>query len=316
MKFELNKEVANFIDVEHINGTFSLTEPIEHFIKTNTATYFVRKHDQSLREITVPSLKLKIIQKWILDNILSKINVSRNAHGFVKGKSIMTNVQAHIHDEESWLLRVDIKNFFPSICIESIVEIFERLEYSKEVSKTLAGLCSKDGKLCQGFPTSPSLANIYMIQFDIELDNFITTLDTKYDLVYTRYADDIIVSGLKKEGYTHIIRRIKNQIDTLISSVDLEINERKTSVQKKERKKLTGLYIVNDKIVLPKRFLKVLESEIYYCQKYGILGHLRYHNKLDIANFKGYMYGKVAFIRMIDSNLSEEYRKKLDKLDW
>ena len=316
MEFRLNHEFASFIDVEHILGTFAINEPIEQFIKLNTSTYLVRKHDQRIREITVPSLKLKNIQKWILGNILEKADVSDSAHGFVKGKSIKTNVQSHIHKLDSWLLRIDIKSFFPSICGDSVIRVFKKLGYSDDISKTLSMLCTKNGTLCQGFPTSPALANIFMFEFDNKLNDFINELASSYDLVYTRYADDIIVSGLKIKGYTKIVNILKDKIKTLLTDINLEINERKTSVQKKKRKKITGLYIEHDKIILPKSYLKTLESEIYYCRKFGILGHLRYHNMLEIANFKGYMYGKVAFIKMIDPLLAEGLKKKLDSLEW
>ena len=237
-------------------GTFVINESIEQFIETNTATYFVRKHDQRYREITVPTLKLKNIQKWINNNILATVKVSESAHGFVKERSILTNAKAHIHTRDSWLLRIDIQNFFPSICIEDVVEIFEKLGYSADVSRILSMLCTK------------------------------------------------------------IVRELKNEINNLLIDINLEINKRKTRVQKKDRKKVTGLYIEHNQIVLPNSFLKKLESDIYYCKKYGILGHLRYHNMLEIANFKGYLYGKVAFIKMINPELSECFKQELDNLDW
>lgn len=316
MNFRINQELASFIDVNHILGTFVINNPIEEFIELNTTKYQVRKHDQRVREIIVPNLKLKNIQKWIMKNILIKIEVSDCAHGFVKGRSIKTNVQSHIRNQDSWVLRIDIKDFFPSISVENVNNIFKQLGYLDDVSKTLSLLCTKDGKLCQGFPSSPSLANIFMFEFDNKLNDFINELNSLYDLVYTRYADDIIVSGLKIEGYTKIIRILKDKIKKLLTDINLEINERKTSVQKKGRKKITGLYIEHNKIVLPKSYLKTLESEIYYCQKFGVLEHLSYHNMLDIANFKGYMYGKVGFIKMINPSLAEIFSKKLNSLDW
>lgn len=315
-KLELKEKPAYFIDEKHVLGTFVINESIEQFIETNTATYFVRKHDQRYREITVPTLKLKNIQKWINNNILATVKVSESAHGFVKERSILTNAKAHIHTQDSWLLRIDIQNFFPSICIEDVVEIFEKLGYSADVSRILSMLCTKDGRLSQGFPTSPMIANIFMLYFDNRLNIFIKELGSSYDLVYTRYADDIIVSGLKKEGYTKIVRELKNEINNLLIDINLEINKRKTRVQKKDRKKVTGLYIEHNQIVLPNSFLKKLGSDIYYCKKYGVLGHLRYHNILEIANFKGYLYGKVAFIKMINPELSECFKQELDNLDW
>lgn len=238
MEFKLNQNIATFIDVSHVLGTFEIDEPIEKFIEKNTTTYLVRKHDQSWREIIVPSLKLKTIQKWLVKNILGNVSISESAHGFVKGKSIMTNVQSHIHSADNWLMRIDIKNFFPSISSESVLLIFEKLGYPRDVSRILSNLCTKDGKLCQGFSTSPVLANIYMIEFDSKLNSVIEKQNYEYNLVYTRYADDIIVSGLKISGYMKIVRDIRDDVEKILAESNLRINKRKTSIQKKERKKL------------------------------------------------------------------------------
>ena len=72
LKLKPKENIAIFLDEEHIIGTFGIELPIEKFIEQNTTVYNVRKHDQTKREITAPTYHLKIIQKWILDNILSK----------------------------------------------------------------------------------------------------------------------------------------------------------------------------------------------------------------------------------------------------
>lgn len=55
--------------------------------------YLVQKGKE--REITAPSRELKRRQRWILDNILTKLKISDYAHGFVKNRSIRTNAELH-----------------------------------------------------------------------------------------------------------------------------------------------------------------------------------------------------------------------------
>lgn len=316
LKLKPEEKIAIFLDEEHIIGTFGIELPIEKFVEQNTTVYNVRKHDQTKREITAPTYHLKIIQKWILDNILSKVDISDSVHSFVKNRSILTNVKAHIHSSDSWVLRIDVKNFFNSIKIDEIKSIFIDLGYEIEVADLLSQLCTKDSYLCQGFPTSPTLANIYMTDFDENLYKFLGEINDDFQIVYTRYADDIIISGLKLEGYRKSIKSIKEYVINLLSEKELNINSRKTKVQTKSRKRITGLYIEGNQVKISNQYIKKIKSEIYYCRKYGVSSHLRYQNKADIANFKGYMYGKVGFLKMINFDLGTTLQNELNNLEW
>ena len=103
-------------------------------------------------------MELKYIQRWILDNILSKIKVSEFATGFCANCSIVDNAKYHINKE--CVINIDIKDFFPSISFERIFRVFAYYGYTKEVSFFLAKLCTYEDELPQGSPASPMLSNI------------------------------------------------------------------------------------------------------------------------------------------------------------
>lgn len=304
-----------FLDIDHIYGTFKIDDSISDFVTANTRLYRIHKHNGKHREIVVPNLKLKNIQRWILKNMLQHHEVANCAHGFVKNKSILTNACSHIHTEEYWLLRIDIQDFFPSIKFEEIKAIFER-ENPEEVSTILAKLCTKDDRLAQGFSTSPILSNIYMFNFDNTFSETLRSIDTNYNIVYTRYVDDIFISGLKKDDYMMVINRIEQEVTRLLNSLGFSINDSKTKIQLDRRKKITGLYIDNQNVSVSKNYIKKIESDIYYCKKYGVIEHLLFHNKLSVANFKGYMYGRVAFLKMANMVEGTRLMNELEEIDW
>lgn len=309
-------EKANFLDIDHLLGTFKIEGSISEFVKNNTQSYYLKKRNNSNRRITVPNLKLKKIQQWIVKNIMNHVLLSESAHGFVQNKSIFSNASAHIHTNENWLLRVDIKNFFPSIKQENVRMIFEELGYESQICIALAQLCTMDDELSQGFPTSPVLSNIYLKEFDNMINQFLTTFYPHFDIVYTRYADDIFISGLKIDNYERVIKDIKRKIKYFLNSQNLLINNKKTRVQLNERKFITGLYIEGSHISISKRYIREIESDIYYCKKYGVISHLSYHNKLSIANFRGYMYGRVSFIKMVSHEIYNRLLSELNEIDW
>ncbi|WP_218938263.1 reverse transcriptase family protein [Bacillus toyonensis] len=288
-------------------------EDLQKFIKENSNKYFIKKRNGSLREVWQPSYKVKEIQKWIYKNILNDIQVSECVHGFVKNRSILTNAQNHIHEDKFWVFSMDIKNFFPSIRIERIEQIFLKLGYSLEVSKALSLLCTVDGKLVQGFPTSPSLSNIIMREIDEEFK----TIADRYNLKYSRYADDITFSGDQKKGYLILVKRLEKMICFILKNADFEINNSKTRLMKNKHAKIvTGLIVDSDGVRIPKKYIRKLKKEIYYCKKFGVNEHLKYIGLITIANYKGYLFGLARYIYMVEKELGIMFIKQLNDLEW
>lgn len=301
-------------DKNHLLLIFNLTEDdIQQFIKDNTNRYCISKRNGSLREVWQPSHKVKEIQKWILKNILNKIQVSDCAHGFVKNKSILTNAQTHIHKKKSWIYSVDIENFFPSIKINEIEQIFSELGYSASVSNTLSLLCTVDGKLVQGFPTSPTLSNVIFRQIDVEFEN----VAERYNLKYSRYADDISFSSTYKKGYLTLVKKLEKIIYFILIKHNFKVNDNKTRLMKNNHTKVvTGLIVSSDGVKIPKKYIRKLSKEIYYCKRFGVNGHLKYHDLMTIANYKGYLMGLARYIYMVEKELGIKFIEQLNELNW
>src|SRR5690606_29330555 len=124
--------------------------------------------------------------KFNLDNIYHPLDC---VHGFVKNRNTYSNAKCHLG--KKYLLKLDIKDFFESISIDSVRNIFIFLGFQESIANYLSKITTLDDKLVQGYSTSPILANIACVKMDNELID----ICKKYNATYTRYADDISISS-------------------------------------------------------------------------------------------------------------------------
>jgi hypothetical protein len=108
---------------------------------THYVRFQVPKKSGGVRELSAPHHDLAACQQWILTNILEKIPVREVAHGFVPGRSTMTNAVPHVGRQV--VLNADLKDFFPSITFPRVKGIFQALGYSPAAATILALLCTE-----------------------------------------------------------------------------------------------------------------------------------------------------------------------------
>lgn len=151
--------------------------------------YFLRKRNGHRRLIAQPAPQLKALQAWILRRILDKLIASPHATAYVVGRSLVHNTQPH--EANRYFVCIDLEDFFPSITVRSLNELFERIGYSTEAAALLASICAFRGRLPQGAVTSPALSNLT----SLELDRKLSEIAASRKIVYTRYADDLTFSA-------------------------------------------------------------------------------------------------------------------------
>lgn len=247
-------------------------------------TFTIPKRTGGTRTINSPYPSLIHCQKWIYKNILLKFPVSSCAHGFVPTKSIFSNAELHLGKKA--FLKMDLKDFFPSISINWVMQFFLGCGYPYNVAFYLSALCTYEGKLSQGAVTSPYLSNILLRSLDGRLDK----LSKCYNLEYTRYADDIAFSG------NYIPHKFIQLVEDIVIDSGLTVNPNKTVMQSenKGRRILTGLSIRGEKLKVPRDFKRNLRQEIFYIRKFGLLSHLS-RNKIRNPNYIESLIGKANF---------------------
>ncbi|CFR16502.1 MULTISPECIES: retron St85 family RNA-directed DNA polymerase [Yersinia] len=244
------------------------------------------------RIISQPSRKLKAIQGWVLRHILDHLSSSEFSKGFEKGQSILDNAVPHIG--ANFLLNIDLKDFFPSISASKVYRIFRSLGYNKEISSVLTNLCTYKGKLPQGSPTSPKLANLICSRLDARIQGYAG----RRGIIYTRYADDLTLSAqaLKK------IEKAKFFIKTIIPTEDLKVNNSKTLLcGPRRQKKVTGLIISHDKAGIGREKLREIRSKIHkiFTEESLEYNHVR---------------GLLAYVSSVDKKSHRKLVMYIDKL--
>jgi RNA-directed DNA polymerase len=290
----LEKKVPIIFDFNHLALLFGrqphylasvVNSPNNHY-----RHFKIKKRIGGFREISTPFPALLDMQYWIFDNILKKIPIHYCAHGFAYKKSILTNARIHAGQKE--LLKLDLKDFFPSIKINRIISVFKSLGYPNNISFYLAAICSYNECLPQGAPTSPMLSNIIVKS----IDNRLIKLSNKFNLKYTRYADDLTFSG------DLIPAKFIEYITAVIEDEGFYVNVSKTRLYKNKSKRIvTGISVIESQLKLPRDYKRNLHQELNFIFKFGIESHLK-KKKIRKFNYLSSIIGKVNFWLMVEPN--------------
>lgn len=284
-KILLNKAVIIF-ELNHLSKLLGIEKDylVKIIFDSNLfyRIFYIPKRNGGTREINSPSSILLYIQRWIYINILKNIDLHENCVGFRTGYSIRNNAEKHLN--KNYILKLDIKDFFPSINIERVIAVFRNIGYSPKISYILAALCTLDNRLPQGSPTSPYLSNIIAKRLDKRLSEFCK----KFGLNYTRYADDITISG------NRLPKKLIEYIENIISDEGFEINKKKKRLLYKNNQRIiTGISVNSNKLTIPKKQKRKIRQIIYYIRQYGVLNHLNKKNINDpiyLERILGYLY--------------------------
>ncbi|MEZ6127909.1 MAG: reverse transcriptase family protein [Planctomycetaceae bacterium] len=218
--------------------------------------FTIPKSDGSAREIWAPLPKLKEAQRWVLRNIVEKLPMHGAAHGFLPGRSVLSNAQQHRGSRI--LVNMDLKNFFPTVTYPRVKGVFRKAGYREQIATLLALLCTEPprqivehdgqiyyvaiGKRClpQGAPTSPGLTNTISLRVDRRL----TGLAQKYGWRYSRYADDLTFSLPMSFDQPPHIGTMIGLVTRIVQDEGFQVNVKKTRVARAGgRQEVTGLVV-------------------------------------------------------------------------
>ncbi|MFN4260492.1 MAG: reverse transcriptase family protein [Gemmataceae bacterium] len=285
--------------------------------RVHYVTFTVPKRGGGTRLLSAPHRTLAAAQRWILDHILNQLSYEPAAHGFIPGRSIVSNAQPHV--QRAVIVNMDLENFFPRITCPRVRGVFERLGYSPAVATILALLCTECPRrrveyagqifhvataprgLPQGACTSPALSN----QVARRLDKRLTGLANKMGLTYTRYADDLTFSGPDelnaRVGY--LMARVRH----LAQAEGFLVNEKKSRVLRRNTaQRVTGL-VVNDRPGVSRREIRRLRAILHRAQKEG----LDAQNRAGLPHFRAWLLGKIAYVQMVQPEVGAKLRAAL-----
>lgn len=273
VKNAYHNSVPVIIDLKHLSMLLGLKKGIVTSMIFSPKSFYrefkIPKRRGGYRDISTPYQSLLEVQQWIHEHILSQFNVHKAAYAYVKKRNIAFNAREHIGNKE--MLKIDLKDFFPSIKTPRVRELFNRVGYSKEIAGYLTKLCCLDGAIPQGAATSPIISNIILHTLDKRLYNF----SKNKNITYTRYADDLVFSG------ESISIRFETLVVMNIEDSGFRVNTKKTKKYiEDQRKMVTGIVVGEDDIRLPKVKRREIKSEVFFLRKYGILDQVKRYNDL------------------------------------
>lgn len=298
--------------IQEISKNFGIDEKLIANIVNHSSYYYrkilIPKRKGGYREIYLPAPEIKAFQHFIVERYLSKLPVSDFANGYIRGKSIIDNVKPHIGSKA--FLKTDIENFFNSISYESFRSILlENREiipnnYVEDILKIL----TYKKRFEQGSVSSPIVSNIYMNNFDNQINEYISTIPNG---VYTRYSDDITISSISR-----IDTGLLDFIEKNLKKLDLKLNLKKTFFTSDLNSiRITGLNIVKDRLCVGTRFKKELKNQIHHTLKNKsyenveiLIGKLMYLRSIEpiyfnILNLKYASKDKMLVERLVEMKL-------------
>ena len=311
-KEQLNaRNMPVIFDVGHLavylgrtkNGLFYLL----HTIDSNYTEYRIRKksNPNETRLLTAPSPSLKQAQRWIYQSILKNDDrMSMYAHGFREGRSVKSNAKPH--EKAYWLLTVDLKDFFSNVYANRVYSYFSELGYEKKVCWALTTLCTYQGHLPQGAPTSPCLSNLIAKPLDDEIASYCAD----NGMEYSRYADDITISSAQQDIVPSVdaIRRI-------VERNGFRLNHKKTRLcHRGQRMEVAGLTI-DDGVYVPKSFRKEILRDLYFCSKYSPESHVA-RKCPGKGFFKEWMLGRIRYVMSIDPETGKKMMRMFNEVNW
>lgn len=204
------------------------------------------------RIIEAPDVELKTFQRILLDTVLYLATPTPWAHGFVPGRSVQTNAAPHC--KQPWILNMDIKDFFPSIKFSRVLRVMRALptpwRITEEEAYLLTKVVMRKGRLPQGAPTSPHLANLVSRTLDWRL----AALSRQMGWMYTRYADDMTFSGSRKpKGLIPYVREI-------VHEEGFQVSDKKTKMLPNYRRQLVTGLVVNEHAAWPRELRRKLRA--------------------------------------------------------
>lgn len=293
-----------------------------HAYSKNNAQRYVqfqipKKKAGEFRTITAPNAGLKCIQRCLNVMLLEGFRPNPAANGFVQGKSIVDNAKVHLG--QTYVYNIDLKDFFPSITEGRVFACLQLkpLGYDKETASIIADLCCHDGVLPQGAPTSPTMTNIVCTRLDWRLSK----LASRYDLHYSRYADDITFSGMS--NVFHKDGDFVKELYAFIEKEGFSINENKTRLNSKfQRQEVTGLTI-NEKLNVTQKYVKQIRTLLHYWESKGydyaqnkFLEHYRpTKNSGCNHHIENIICGKLNYLKMVKGKADSTYIRLANRFE-
>jgi hypothetical protein len=286
------------------------------------------------RLIEQPKRLLKETQRRLLRAILEAIPAHDAAHGFRRGHSPLTHARRHTGREV--VLRFDLEDFFASIPAGRVYGIFRGAGYPEAVAADLTGLVTNTlpvavwaaapraaepavaaahhrlgrrlaaAHLPQGAPTSPALANLCAYRLDCRLAG----LADAFDATYTRYADDLVLSGGSR---LHAgAATVRSAVEVIALAEGFRVNQRKSQLMTRAgRQRVCGV-VVNAHPNVARAEYDRLRAALHEAALRGPAAA----NRAGVPDLRAHLLGRIGWVEALNPARGAKLRRQFGRIVW
>lgn len=268
----------------------------------------IPKKKGGFRTINIPTLHLKSIQKKINSRIFSNVVYPEYLFGGIKERDYVKNAAQHAGCKA--LIALDVKDFYPSISLNAVKDIFQYFfRFPRDVAELLGKLCCLNERVPQGACTSSHLANLSLQENEYHFAQYCKNKGW----TYTRLLDDISVSS-KEVFQQKDVDAIISKAKAVLAGARLKLNNKKTRILSKanpvDLMEVTGLWLNRGRPRAHRSDRNAIRSEVYQCEILAKEGRERkkYHD------FHSHVSGRVSKLAYLEHANSKLYRERLRKI--
>lgn len=267
------------------------------------SSFEVPKPNGKTRTIRPPARPLRDLQRTLLDVLQECIRYPRWMMGGVPKRSIFDHAKPHVG--RKMVATFDVKAFYPSTKPAMLRPVLERLGFGDAAADAVLRLVTQGDELPQGSPTSGFLANLVLEPADRRID----ALCRKHGLNFTRYVDDMAISGDTD------LTRFQGAIIEAVNECGYEVAPEKIRYMGRSVAQLVTKLRVNDKLRPTREFMTEVKSDIWACLNAGAAA-IAAERGVQLHNLKNSLTGKVSHIRGADREAGDKLRGMLRGVSW
>jgi len=274
------------------------------------------------RIIHEPCEELKALQKEILREIeeCRSAFTSNVSHAFTKNRSIVTMAAPHVGSR--YLVKVDIKDYFPSIDKQKARVALLNAGYPTALIRKILKYCFLNDVLPQGAPTSPAIANVVGRIIDKRMlgltkkwrlharpvrrgrrstavTDTLKNMSRIEPIVYTRYADDLVFTS----DYP-LLHHIRYPVTYILQQCGFTAHPDKVVTASSPRRLVVCGVTINSKLSKPRPYRRRLRAMVHRMWVETVTGSSRSGTIIDAVTNEPVtieqLWGQVAHVYQIN----------------
>jgi hypothetical protein len=244
------------------------------------------------RQIDDPVKQLKSLQRRLLSNVLSRVDLPAYMFGAVSGRTLVGHAEQHVRNQTSTVVRMDISSYYPNITCVHVYYVWNVvLGCPPPIARLLTELTTFEWHLPQGAPTSPAIANIFLASIYAP----ICLASEQEGLTITTWVDDLIFSG-------PTARAIMETVRSTLAAYGFKIApEKRDILGPRDQKNITGARLGQNGVRVTYKSMSELRAAIFRLA----IGSVEPD---ELENYRRNLSARIAHIATIHSGDAEKIR--------